>query len=189
MFESLVADVLSKYLGRFVEGLDGDSLSVSVWSGEVKLRDLKLRTDALAQFDLPVEVVSGSLSELTMSIPWSSLSSSPVVIKLDGVYLVCRPRRGDGEKKGAGDSDAGKGDDTSTNNGSGPLVEDDARGWAWLAPQKGEKQTEAQQSFMEALGKKIVDNVQCGSLCDGFDETGEGGRGREAAIAIERVSE
>ena len=180
MFESLVADVLSKHLGRFVEGLDADSLSVSVWSGEVKLRDLKLRTDALAQFELPVEVVSGSLSELTMSIPWSSLSSSPVVIKLDGVYLVCRPRRGgskgdgvpgDGDSNGGADDDAGKGGDDAGRNAAtatatnGSLVKDDARGWAWLSPQKLEKQKEAQQSFMEALGKKVVDNVQCELVC------------------------
>ena len=33
MFESVVSDLLKTYLGDYVEGLDKDALSISVWKG------------------------------------------------------------------------------------------------------------------------------------------------------------
>ena len=41
MFEGLVLSVLDRVLGQYVEGLDRGSLKVAVWSGNVKLTDLK----------------------------------------------------------------------------------------------------------------------------------------------------
>lgn len=35
MFESLVANVLNRYLGKYVEGLNQDQLRVAVWRGEL----------------------------------------------------------------------------------------------------------------------------------------------------------
>jgi|EP01046_Picozoa_sp_COSAG06_P011791 hypothetical protein len=46
MFESLVASVLNSALGKFIEGLDADALSISVFAGEVELFDLNLKDSA-----------------------------------------------------------------------------------------------------------------------------------------------
>ena len=46
MFESIVASVLNSALGKFIDGLDADALSISVFKGEVELFDLKLKDTA-----------------------------------------------------------------------------------------------------------------------------------------------
>ena len=46
MFESIVASVLNSALGKFIDGLDADALSISVFKGEVELFDLNLKDSA-----------------------------------------------------------------------------------------------------------------------------------------------
>ena len=52
VLEEAVAEVLQKTLGAYLEGVDADNLNLSVWSGDVRLRSVRLRTEALAA--LPV---------------------------------------------------------------------------------------------------------------------------------------
>ena len=47
MFEGVVSYILNKYLSRYIDNLDTDSLDISVWSGQVELTDLKLKPEAL----------------------------------------------------------------------------------------------------------------------------------------------
>jgi vacuolar protein sorting-associated protein 13A/C len=47
MFEAQVAYYLNRYLGKYLYGLDAESLRVSVWKGDVELRGLTLRPEAL----------------------------------------------------------------------------------------------------------------------------------------------
>ena len=68
MFESQVAYYLNNYLGKYVYGLDTQSLKISVFKGDVVLRNLKLKPDALADLDLPVTVKSGLLGSLTLKV-------------------------------------------------------------------------------------------------------------------------
>ena len=91
MFENAVAFYLNEYLGGFVEGIDRQALTVSLLNGDVTLRNSTLRTDALSErFDLPVSVQAGMLKTLTLKVPWNSLGSTPVVVTVDGLYLLVR---------------------------------------------------------------------------------------------------
>lgn len=53
-----------------VDNLNTGQLNVGIWSGDVKLRNLRLKKEALDKFRLPVDVVEGYLGDLTLSIPW-----------------------------------------------------------------------------------------------------------------------
>ena len=68
MFESQVAYYLNNYLGKYVYGLDTQSLRISVFKGDVVLRNLKLKPDALADLDLPVTIKSGLIGSLTLKV-------------------------------------------------------------------------------------------------------------------------
>ena len=59
MLEGLVANLLNRFLGMYVRNFDPKQLNVGIWSGDVKLRDLELRREALDQFHLPLNVVEG----------------------------------------------------------------------------------------------------------------------------------
>ena len=45
MFEFLLETVINKTLGTYIQDLDSKDLNVSIWSGDIKLTNVKLRTD------------------------------------------------------------------------------------------------------------------------------------------------
>ena len=95
MFEQVVATVLNRLLGSYVEGLETSQLNIGIWAGDVHLKNLRLRSDALDALGLPVRVRSGSLGALRLAIPWTALKSQPIRVSIDGVDLVAVPRAPD----------------------------------------------------------------------------------------------
>ncbi|KYK54262.1 vacuolar protein sorting-associated protein vps13 [Drechmeria coniospora] len=92
MLEGLVAGLLNRFLGMYVKNFDPTQLKVGIWSGDVKLRNLELRREALDQLKLPINVVEGHLGELTLVIPWSNLRGAPVKVLLENVFLLASPK-------------------------------------------------------------------------------------------------
>ena len=76
MFESLVANLVNRFLGSYLENFDTNQLNIGIWSGDVKLRNLRLRKESLDKFKLPVDVKFGQLGQLTLQIPWSNLKGN-----------------------------------------------------------------------------------------------------------------
>lgn len=92
MLEGLVANLLNRFLGIYVKNFDAKQLNIGIWSGDVKLRNLELRREALDQLRLPLNVVEGHLGELTLSIPWSNLRGKPVKVDIEDVFLLAAPK-------------------------------------------------------------------------------------------------
>ncbi|KHJ35601.1 putative vacuolar protein sorting-associated protein vps13 [Erysiphe necator] len=92
MLEGLVASLLNRFLGLYIQNFDPKQLNVGIWSGDVKLRNLELRREALDQLKLPINVVKGHLGELTLRIPWSNLRGQPVQIHIKDVYVLAAPK-------------------------------------------------------------------------------------------------
>lgn len=92
MLEGLVANLLNRFLGIYVKNFDAKQLNIGIWSGDVKLRNLELRREALDQLHLPLNVVEGHLGELTLSIPWSNLRGKPVRVDIEDVFLLAAPK-------------------------------------------------------------------------------------------------
>ncbi|KAK9477512.1 hypothetical protein V1514DRAFT_282762 [Lipomyces japonicus] len=89
MLESLVASLLNRFL---VKNFDPKQLNIGIWSGDVKLRNLELKREALDKFRLPIDVVEGHLGELTLQIPWSNLKNKPVKVFIENVYVLAIPK-------------------------------------------------------------------------------------------------
>ncbi|KAI8968414.1 hypothetical protein BDF20DRAFT_896210, partial [Mycotypha africana] len=92
MLESVVSTLLNRVLGAYVSNLNYSQLKVGIWSGEVTLRHLKLRREALDKFNLPIDVLEGYLGELTLTIPWNNLRGKPVIIHIKDAYILAVPR-------------------------------------------------------------------------------------------------
>ncbi|KAI8057703.1 hypothetical protein BDF22DRAFT_772292 [Syncephalis plumigaleata] len=92
MFESLVANVLNKFLGDFVDNLEHKQLNIGIWSGDVTLNNLRLKKEALDRFNLPVDIKEGYLGSLVLKIPWSNLKGQPVQVIVKNVYLLAAPK-------------------------------------------------------------------------------------------------
>lgn len=71
VLETVVSAVLNRFLNAYVANVNASSLNFGVWSGDLKLRNLRLKKEALDKFRLPVDVIEGYLGELTLNIPWS----------------------------------------------------------------------------------------------------------------------
>ena len=56
MFEGLLESLLKSILGEYIENLDPQKLSISIWSGHVELRDLKFRSDLFHKLNLPFDL-------------------------------------------------------------------------------------------------------------------------------------
>jgi len=152
VLESLVANLLNRFLGMYVRNFDPKQLNVGIWSGDVTLRNLELRREALDQFHLPLNVVEGHVSSLVLKIPWSNLRGAPVRISVEDVFLLAAPREDQSydaqeEEKRAHAVKMEKLDSAEL------LKERNTEGMSAEEQQK-------HQSFAAAMTTTIIDNVQ-----------------------------
>ncbi|KAL2433872.1 Intermembrane lipid transfer protein VPS13 [Exophiala dermatitidis] len=152
MLEGLVANLLNRFLGMYVKNFDPKQLNVGIWSGDVKLRNLELRREALDQLHLPINVVEGRLGELTLQIPWSNLRGKPVKVNIEDVFLLSAPKQEDDydpeeEEKRAVAVKLEKLE-------SAELLKE--RNTEAMSPEEQKKN----QSFTQSLVTAIVDNLQ-----------------------------
>ncbi|KAI1151480.1 hypothetical protein F4825DRAFT_422633 [Nemania diffusa] len=152
MLEGLVAGLLNRFLGMYVKNFDPTQLKVGIWSGDVKLRDLELRREALDQLKLPINVVEGHLGQLTLVIPWSNLRGAPVKVFIEDVFLLASPK--EEAAYDADEEDRRKQRIKMEKLDSAELIKE--RNQEGLSQEEQKKS----QSFTESLVTKIVDNLQ-----------------------------
>uniref|UniRef100_A0A673N380 Vacuolar protein sorting-associated protein 13C-like n=1 Tax=Sinocyclocheilus rhinocerous TaxID=307959 RepID=A0A673N380_9TELE len=80
VFETLVSDLLNRFIGDYVENLDKSQLKIGIWGGKLS-----------SEFDVPFKVKAGQIGKLTLKIPWKNLYNEAVVATLDGLYLLVVP--------------------------------------------------------------------------------------------------
>ena len=152
MLESLVANLLNRFLGMYVKNFDPKQLNVGIWSGDVKLRNLQLRKEALDQLHLPLNVVEGYLGELTLQIPWSNLRGKPVKASIQDVFLLAAPRE-DADYDPAEDEERQHVLKMEKLDSAELLKERSTEGMT-------EEEQKKNQSFTSSFITAIVDNVQ-----------------------------
>ncbi|XP_046414322.1 vacuolar protein sorting-associated protein 13D isoform X1 [Neodiprion fabricii] len=91
MLEGLVAWILNNYLGKYVENLNTDQLSIALLSGEVELENLPLKREALRHIGFPVEVKAGFVGKVRLHVPVTQIRTAPWVIVIEQLYLVAGP--------------------------------------------------------------------------------------------------
>ncbi|XP_018108372.1 vacuolar protein sorting-associated protein 13C isoform X2 [Xenopus laevis] len=91
MLESVVADLLNRCLGDYVENLDRSQLKLGIWGGNVVLENLRIKENALSELNVPFKVKAGQIDKLTLKIPWKNLYGDAVVATLEGLFLLVVP--------------------------------------------------------------------------------------------------
>lgn len=79
VFESIVVELLNRFLGSYVENLNSKQLNIGIWQGKIKknlilndiisslllgdvvLNNLVLKASALEDLNLPIQAVYGNL--------------------------------------------------------------------------------------------------------------------------------
>lgn len=91
MFEGVVATILNRYLGKYIQDLDTENLNVGIFSGNVQLTELRLKPEALYELDIPIEVKVGTIGRISLSIPWTGLYTQSVTVSVEDVYVITGP--------------------------------------------------------------------------------------------------
>ncbi|EME44915.1 hypothetical protein DOTSEDRAFT_70827 [Dothistroma septosporum NZE10] len=152
VLESLVANLLNRFLGMYVQNFNPNQLNVGILGGDVKLRNLELKREALDQFHLPLNVVEGHISSLILKIPWSNLRGQPVRINIEDVFLLASPKE-DQEYNAEEEERRAHAVKMEKLDSAELLKERNTEGMSQAEQQK-------QQSFTAALTTTIIDNVQ-----------------------------
>ena len=151
MFEGILEKILQSRLGEYIDGLDRKNLSIGVWSGNILIENAHIRASAFEKYKLPFRIKFGKIAQLKATVPWASLSSSPVEIILNSlmVILVSKQRQ-DWEIV-----------DQIGKNFKKEVLADFAENLLNLL-RKGKTEEEASHSpgYLERLTMKIVDNIQ-----------------------------
>lgn len=88
--ESILTPIVGRLLSRFVKsaaGTDGSDLRASLKGGNVSLHNLEINLDSILH-SLPVAVERAFAKQLTVSIPWTSLTSQPIQVLC---HTICSP--------------------------------------------------------------------------------------------------
>ncbi|SCM13215.1 conserved Plasmodium protein, unknown function [Plasmodium chabaudi adami] len=91
MLESLVEKLLNKFLAPYVEGIE-KNLHLGVWSGNIVLENLNLKPQITEILDLSFKIVHGSIGQINIQIPWSSLGKNPVCVFIKNAHIYVKPR-------------------------------------------------------------------------------------------------
>lgn len=81
---------LTSILGEFIKEESFDSLNASLWAGTLVLENAELKETFLENLGihLPVALRHGSIGHLEVTIPWTSITTNPIIIRADNLMLV-----------------------------------------------------------------------------------------------------
>ena len=93
MFEGLITEILNKVLGDFIENIDPSQLNISIKSGVVKFQNMKLKSTLFDSMPLPFQLVFGQVGLIHLQIPVWNMFNSPLIIEIENVFGLVRPKR------------------------------------------------------------------------------------------------
>jgi vacuolar protein sorting-associated protein 13A/C len=92
MAKSYITYLLKEKLGTYLEGLERTELTFGL-SAHMEMANVKIKEESIQKFELPIDIKFGIIKKLRVNVPWSSISSSPVDITLQGMDLILTPKR------------------------------------------------------------------------------------------------
>ena len=95
MIGRVVASVLRSLVGDYVEGIHTENLKMGLRKGDVTLTNLNIKPTALEALQLPLIISKGTVGVLHAKVPWTHLTSKPVILTLEDVFISVVPETHD----------------------------------------------------------------------------------------------
>lgn len=86
-----IANLLNSVLRDWVEDLNSEQLNLSIFSGKILLKNLKLKPDFLDILALPFFLQSGTVGQIEVKIPWKNWYTQPFKVKVKDVCILLKP--------------------------------------------------------------------------------------------------
>uniref|UniRef100_A0A452SGH3 Vacuolar protein sorting 13 homolog C n=1 Tax=Ursus americanus TaxID=9643 RepID=A0A452SGH3_URSAM len=152
VLESVVADLLNRFLGDYVENLNKSQLKLGIWGGkrEGAAGGLPALAEGPTPRAPPARLQAGP-DKLTLKIPWKNLYGEAVIATLEGLYLLVVPGASikyDAEKEEKSLQDIKQKELSRIEEALQKAAEKDK-------PKEAKKDT-----FLEKLATQVIKNVQ-----------------------------
>jgi hypothetical protein len=85
--QNKIREVILTQASYYFKDIDSKNLSVAASQGDISLKDLELKQNAINLGDQPFKVVSGKFHNIDLKIPFKRLFSEPCIIVIEGVDL------------------------------------------------------------------------------------------------------
>ena len=185
--KDVVVQRLQHYFGDYVDGLTPENLRVQVLAGTITQSDLSLKAEALAQLQLPVVVKAGRLRRFHVVVPWSRITSEPVVVHIAGVTVLAALAEENGP------DDAAAAAELASVQLANLLHKKIEAVHAAEALRKAGLQTStggAEESYAARLGRTILNNlrVNISDLHIRFEDVPPAGAGRPVCLGVQLAS-
>ena len=92
MFEKILQPIINKFAGDYIEGFDAKNLNVGIWSGNIVIEKVALKSGLLDQLEMPLKILFSRIGRLVIKLPWKNLGNSPIEITLEDLYIVVGPK-------------------------------------------------------------------------------------------------
>ncbi|XP_077536947.1 vacuolar protein sorting 13B isoform X2 [Haemaphysalis longicornis] len=113
--ESYVTPLILSYVSKYVKNIRPEDSQLSLWGGDAVFSNLDLRLEALErELRLPFRLVNGHIHELRIHVPWTKLTSEPVVITINTIECVLRLGEPSGSSSASSSSKASSTPSTTT---------------------------------------------------------------------------
>ncbi|XP_076064236.1 vacuolar protein sorting 13B isoform X2 [Oratosquilla oratoria] len=148
--ESYITPILLSYVDKYIKNLKPEDSQVSLWGGDAVFNNLDLRLDVLEQeLTLPFSFVNGHIHELRIHVPWTKLTSEPIIITINTIECILKLK----------DEDSAGSDTSSNTTSSGTKAQDQRK-------RLKRHDLEAPTSYVQGLINRIINNVSivCNNL-------------------------
>lgn len=89
--ESYVTPLILSYVDKYIKNIKPEDSQLSLWGGEAVFNNLDLKLDVLErELNLPFTFVNGHIHELRINVPWTKLTSEPVVITINTIECILK---------------------------------------------------------------------------------------------------
>jgi hypothetical protein len=86
-----LVNILNKVLGSWIEDLNTEQFSLSIFSGTVELENLKLKRDIFQVLGLPIKLLTSRIGRIQIKIPWTSWYSNPLMVNIQDLNILLSP--------------------------------------------------------------------------------------------------
>lgn len=158
--ESYITPILLSHVAKYVKNIRPEDAQVYLWEGEVNFHNLDLRLDVLKQeLNLPIDLISGHIHDLSIIVPWTKIRSEPVRIIIKTIEFVAKFKTDDANNVSSQSSPQRDAPDSPRSSG-------DEQQQAIINAQA------SNQSVISGLVQRIIDNisVECHNIILKFVE-------------------
>lgn len=90
MVEAILRDLLNQQLGRYLEVIDKEHLAASLLTGELELKNVKIKPTIFDDTPLPYQLLVGQVGRVYIKLPIWDMLKSPIVVELEDIVGSAR---------------------------------------------------------------------------------------------------